>query len=218
MDTIQFTDPVENNNEDWKKKKNYRPAALVTVLLLGMAFLAGNYSYASSGRNPPTGSLSAVGGLSTLGVSTPKPIRSPREEIPVEVIVPQAMQVQELEGRVTEVVRNILSENERRDLASVPLWPLFSVYTGETKKTECASIYSTGVACYDAIIFIVSETRVSYRNHADVVISKLQDLLRKVVDQQGIVVGSNKKGYPYVQLKNDTPYPIIGYGVSPPMT
>ena len=117
------------------------------------------------------------------------------EEIPVEVIVPQAMQVQELEERVTEVVFNILSDNERM--------PFFSVYTGETTETECAAKYSTAVDCYDAIIMIVSEG-----NHADVVISKLKDLLEKVVDQQGIVVSSNKKGYPYVQLKNDTPYPV----------
>ena len=118
------------------------------------------------------------------------------EEIPVEVIVPQAMQVQELEERVTEVVFNILSDNERM--------PFFSVYTGETTETECAAKYSTAVDCYDAIITIGS----SKGNHAAVVISKLKDLLEKVVDQQGIVVSSNKKGYPYVQLKNDTPYPI----------
>jgi len=132
------------------------------------------------------------------------------KEIPVEVIVPQAMKVQELEGRVTEVVRNILSDNERRDLASMPL---FSVYTGEATETECASIYSAAVDCYDAIIMIVSEG-----NHADVVISKLKDLLEKVVDQQGIVVSSNKKGYPYVQLKNDTPYPIAHSYESPYQT
>ena len=123
------------------------------------------------------------------------------EEIPVEVIAPQAMQVQELKGRVTVVVRNILSDNERRDLASMRH---FGVYTTGTTKTECAAKYSTAVDCYDAIITIGS----SKGNHAAVVISKLKDLLEKVVDQQGIVVSSNKKGYPYVQLKNDTPYPI----------
>ena len=41
------------------KKKNYGPAALFTVVLLGMAFLAGN-SYASYGRTAPTASLSAT--------------------------------------------------------------------------------------------------------------------------------------------------------------
>ena len=68
MDTIQFTAPVdENNNEDWKKKKNYGPAVLVTVFLLGLAFLAGHYSSTSSGRTAPDGSVSAMGGRSTVG-------------------------------------------------------------------------------------------------------------------------------------------------------
>ena len=62
METIKFAAPVENNNNnnhEWKKKKNYGPAALFTVVLLGMAFLAGN-SYASYGRTAPTASLSAT--------------------------------------------------------------------------------------------------------------------------------------------------------------
>ena len=71
MDTIQFTAPVdENNNDDWKKKKNYGPAVLVTtILLLGLAFLAGHsYASVSSGRTGPnTGSGSVMGGLSTVG-------------------------------------------------------------------------------------------------------------------------------------------------------
>ena len=66
METINCTAPVENNNEEWKKKKNYGPAALVTVLLLGLAFLAGNF-YASYWRTAPIGSFSAMGGLSTVG-------------------------------------------------------------------------------------------------------------------------------------------------------
>merc|ERR1711865_1363144 len=58
MDTLQFTAPVDDdhNNDDWKKKKNYGPAVLVTVLLLGLAFLAaGHYSSVSSGRTAPDG-------------------------------------------------------------------------------------------------------------------------------------------------------------------
>jgi len=68
MDTLQFTAPVDDdhNNDDWKKKKNYRPAALVTVLLLGLAFWAGHYSSISSGRTAPDGSVSALGGHSTV--------------------------------------------------------------------------------------------------------------------------------------------------------
>ena len=44
----QAAAPVDNNNKEWTKKKNYGPAALFTVVLLGMAFLAGN-SYTSYG-------------------------------------------------------------------------------------------------------------------------------------------------------------------------
>ena len=46
MESVQYAAPVDNSNDAWKKKKNYGPAALVTVLLLGLAFLAGNF-YAS---------------------------------------------------------------------------------------------------------------------------------------------------------------------------
>ena len=67
METIQFAAPVDNNNNEWKKKKNYGPAVLVTVLLLGLAFLAGHYSLASYRRTAPIRSVSAMGGLLTVG-------------------------------------------------------------------------------------------------------------------------------------------------------
>ena len=62
MESVKFAAPVDTADE-WKKKKNYKPAALFTVLLLGTAFLAGK-SYAAYGSNAsvPTGSLSATGG------------------------------------------------------------------------------------------------------------------------------------------------------------
>ena len=64
MESVKFAGPVDN--DEWKKQKNYGPAALFTVLLLGTAFLAGK-SYATYGSNgpTPTGSLLAMGG--TLG-------------------------------------------------------------------------------------------------------------------------------------------------------
>ena len=68
MESVKFAAPVDNNNTEWKKKKNYGPAVLVTtVLLLGLAFLAGHYSSTSSGRTAPDGSVSAMGGRSTVG-------------------------------------------------------------------------------------------------------------------------------------------------------
>ena len=47
MESVKFAAPVDNNNKEWNKKKNYGPAVLFTVLLLGTAFLAGK----SYGRN-----------------------------------------------------------------------------------------------------------------------------------------------------------------------
>ena len=70
METIKFDAPVDNNDKEWTKKKNYGSAALFTVVLFGMAFLAGN-SYASYGSHPPTGSLylrnGYLGAMSTSG-------------------------------------------------------------------------------------------------------------------------------------------------------
>ena len=67
MESVKFAAPVDTT-EEWKKKKNYKPAALFTVLLLGTAFLAGS-SYATYGSNAsvPTGSLSATSDISNWG-------------------------------------------------------------------------------------------------------------------------------------------------------
>ena len=61
MQSVQLAAPVDND-EEWKKKKNYRPAALFTVLLLGTAFLAGK-SYGRN-SNDPTSSVSPIASLS----------------------------------------------------------------------------------------------------------------------------------------------------------
>ena len=68
MESVQYAAPVDISNEAWKEKKNYGPATLFTVLLLGTAFLAGNSYAADYGRTAPIlGSLLAMGGLSTVG-------------------------------------------------------------------------------------------------------------------------------------------------------
>ena len=68
MESVKFAAPVDTA-EDWKKKKNYKPAALFTVLLLGTAFLAGK-SYGRNDAAPfvdPINSLLAMGdSMSTL--------------------------------------------------------------------------------------------------------------------------------------------------------
>ena len=52
MESVKFAAPVDTA-EDWKKKKNYKPAALFTVLLLGTAFLAGkSYGYGRNSNDP----------------------------------------------------------------------------------------------------------------------------------------------------------------------
>ena len=64
-ESTPFAKPVQ----EWKKKKGWGPVALLTVVLLGLAFLAGT----SVQRTIPQhlqiiGSLSSTGGMSTLGV------------------------------------------------------------------------------------------------------------------------------------------------------
>ena len=62
MESVQFAAPVDNHNKEWNKKKNYGPAVLFTVLLLGTAFLAGK-SYGRN-SNDPTSSVSPIASLS----------------------------------------------------------------------------------------------------------------------------------------------------------
>ena len=64
MESVKFAAPVDNNNKEWNKKKNYGPAVLFTVLLLGTAFLAGkSYGYGRN-SNDPTSSVSPIASLS----------------------------------------------------------------------------------------------------------------------------------------------------------
>ena len=63
MESVKFAAPVDNNNKEWKKKKNYGPAALFTVLLLGTAFLAGK----SYGRNDPVPFVDPISSLLAMG-------------------------------------------------------------------------------------------------------------------------------------------------------
>ena len=120
--------------------------------------------------------------------------------IPVEVMVPQTMRVGDLQERVTKIVFDILKDNKRRALAPKSTNP-FSVATTNTTETESAPIYSkAAVACYAANVSISSD-----RSLRDV-ISKLKDLLDNFVDENKIVVTSNKKGYAPVKITNKTPY------------
>merc|ERR1712241_524286 len=52
-ESVKFAAPVD---EEWKKKKNYGPTALLADILLGMAYLAGNLY---GGYNAATTSASA---------------------------------------------------------------------------------------------------------------------------------------------------------------
>ena len=133
-----------------------------------------------------------MGGLSTLGVSTRKPIQLPWEEeiIPVEVIAPQALPSEQLEATVTEAVLRTLNWDPAYNL---------DVHTTGTTKTECVESYNADfAACYDATLTIASDV---------IAISMLKDWLELGVDQDYIFVSSNTEGYPNVQVKNKTPYP-----------
>jgi len=77
------------------------------------------------------------------------------------------------------------------------------LHTTGTTKTECVEFYADFVACYDAILTIER-----YTGENAFAISVLKDRLENGVDQNSIFVSSNTKGYPNVQVKNDTPYPV----------
>ena len=121
------------------------------------------------------------------------PPSSQQEEIPVEVIVPQTLPLEQLEVAVTEAVLRTVGH----------LTSNLDLHTTGTTKTECVEFYADFVACYDAILTIASD---DVKNAF--AISVLKDRLENGVDQNSIFVSSNTKGYPNVQVKNDTPYPV----------
>ena len=104
-----------------------------------------------------------------------------RQAIAVGMEAPQRMTVRELKATVVEVVRNILRDNQRRGLRCKAVNPV-SVETTELTPTECADISSGSVACYTAIVKIVSKVNVLKA------IVKLKDLLVKGVIQNGLKV------------------------------
>ena len=115
----------------------------------------------------------------------------------------QTMPVGELQERVTKVVLDILNDNKRRALVPKSTNP-FSVITTDTTETECAPEFTAAaVVCYAAKITIDSDGKIA------AAISKLKDLLERGVDQQDIVLTSNKQGFfknPPVKITNQTPY------------
>ena len=148
------------------------------------------------------------------GAKKNAPPLSQREEIPVDLLAPLAMRMPELEAAVTEAVLNILEEpqepdNERRNLqinGSTDESALGVVQITGTTKTKCPEQYLTDeVACYDAIIMIGSKEDLMER------IQKLQAALNVVISIENgsiAVTQQTRGGYPYVKLKNTTPYPV----------
>ena len=150
------------------------------------------------------------------GAKKNAPPLSQREAIPVELVAPLAMTMPELEAAVTEAVLNILEEpqepdNERRNLQfnGSDESALGAVQITGTTKTKCPEQYLTDeVACYDAIIMIGSKEDLMER------IQKLQAELNVVISIENgsiAVTQQTRGGYPYVKLKNTTPYPV-GHG------
>ena len=141
------------------------------------------------------------------------PPSSQREAIPVELVAPLAMTMPELEAAVTKAVLDILEElqepdNERRNLQfnGSDESALGAVQITGTTKTKCPEQYLTDeVACYDAIIMIGSKEDLMER------IQKLQAALNVVISIENgsiAVTQQTRGGYPYVKLKNTTPYPV----------
>ena len=148
------------------------------------------------------------------GAKKNAPPLSQREAIPVELVAPLAMTMPELEAAVTEAVLDILEEpqepdNERRNLqinGSTDESALGVVQITGTTKTKCPEQYLTEVvACYAATITIDSKDALVER------IQTLQAALNVVIsiDNGSIAVTQHRRGgYPYVKLKNTTPYPV----------
>ena len=151
------------------------------------------------------------------GAKKNAPPSSQREAIPVELVAPLAMTMPELEAAVIETVLDILEEpqkpdNERRNLQSngsdesATDVGLGAVQITGTTKTKCPEHYLTEVvACYAATITIDSKEGLVER------IQKLQAALNVVIsiDNGSIAVTQHRRGgYPYVKLKNTTPYPV----------
>ena len=144
------------------------------------------------------------------------PPSSQQEEIPVELRVPQAMPAGEVKERVTKVVNDILKENKRRLHSHKgphkgPVLPdkaqsLVSVLINGMTKSDCSETYYKDSACYAAIIQIVSD------GTYEAAISKLREKLDEVVEEYDILVTRIKKGFPDVELKNATPYPVTRRG------
>ena len=97
------------------------------------------------------------------------------------------MSVQEVKTTVAEVVHDILSNNKRRALDKKSQSPV-SIETTELTPTECADKSSGSVACYTAIVKIVSKVNVLKA------IVKLKDLLVKGVTQNGLLVTGQASG------------------------
>ena len=129
-----------------------------------------------------------------------------REGIPVELVAPLAMTMPELEAAVTEAVLDILEEppepdNERRNLDVL----LMSVQITETTETECAEQYLKDIRCYAATIMIDSKEDLVDR------LLQLTEALNVVIriENGSIAITQQRRGgYPYVKVKNTTPYPV----------
>ena len=128
------------------------------------------------------------------------------EAIPVELVAPLAMTMPELEAAVTEAVLDILEEppepdNERRNLDVL----LMSVQITETTETECAEQYLKDIRCYAATIMIDSKEDLVDR------LLQLTEALNVVIriENGSIAITQQRRGgYPYVKVKNTTPYPV----------
>jgi len=117
--------------------------------------------------------------------------------------------VPDLKAKVTKVVLKILNDEERRGLADLDalrkkIYSFAVQITGMTEE-ECAEKYSKDVLCHKATVMIESKEAFKER------FSILKDLLGNVLDAHGIVLYSNKGGYPYVTITNKTPYNMVGF-------
>ena len=148
------------------------------------------------------------------------PASSRREEIPIALMVPEAMSVVAVKREVTKKVRDILYNNERRGLAIIRRDKLALLIRSMIVKikgmteNECPPNSLPAAVCYAAIIMVdMKEDLMNSIEDLMGRIPNLEDALDKVISiRDRIFVARNSSngkqgiGYKPVRITNLTPY------------
>ena len=143
-----------------------------------------------SGQQPALPSGQGSSGMTQRKIAKGSKKNQPmyRKELWVEVMVPKATELRDMEARVIEIVLNILTgqqdkdnDNERRGLVILFTEP--AVTTKGTTETDCADPTNGALlACYDTTITIDSEEKL------EGIIPALKTKLDDFVSAKGIIM------------------------------